>query len=258
MNQINEVMELVCAPKYLEEGETRYDGASRVADTLKDSDEHFKVIRQIFYEQRFLPAGRIQASVGSAKNTTAFNCFVSRTIPDSMDGIMTALGEAAQTMRLGGGDGFDFSTLRPKGAFIKSLGSFSSGPISFMGMWDAMCATIKSAGHRRGAMMATMRVDHPDIEEFITAKHKGGVLTNFNVSVLVTDKFMSAVENDENFDLVFEGQTYRTVKARMLWNKIMRSTWAHAEPGVIFIDRVNKKNNLWYCETIAATNPCGT
>lgn len=257
MNQIEDVKRLVCEPKYLEEGETRYDGCSRIADTLKDSPEHFEVFRDIIYDEYFLPAGRIQASVGAVRNTTAFNCYVSPTIPDSIEGIMDCLAKAAETMRLGGGDGFDFSTLRPKNALIKSLGSFSSGPISFMGMWDAMCQTIKSAGHRRGAMMATLRVDHPDIEEFITAKHKAGHLTNFNVSVLITDEFMKAVEDDAEFELRFDGVVYRTVNARMLWNKIMRSTWAHAEPGVIFIDKINRKNNLWYCEKIASTNPCG-
>ena len=257
MNQIKEVMELVCAPKYLEEGESFKEGMSRVADTLKDDQDHFDVCQDILLKQKFLPAGRIQASVGAAKQTTAFNCYVSDTIEDSMAGIMTRLGEAAETMRLGGGDGFDFSTIRPKGAFIKSLGSFSSGPISFMEMWDAMCNTIKSAGHRRGAMMGVMRVDHPDIEEFITCKQQSGKLTNFNISVAVTTEFMESLKEDGMFDLRFEGVVYKTVKARSLWNKIMRNTWDHAEPGVLFIDRMNAKNNLWYCETIAATNPCG-
>ena len=256
MSQIKEVMELVCAPKYLEEGESFKEGMSRIADTLKDSDEHFKICQEILLDQRFLPAGRVQASIGAARQTTAFNCYVSDTIDDSMSGIMKRLGEAAQTMRLGGGDGFDFSTLRPKNSLIKSLNSFSSGPISFMGMWDAMCQTIKSAGHRRGAMMAVLRVDHPDIEEFITCKQQPGVLTNFNISVGITDEFMRAVKNDEFFNLKFGGQVYRTVKAKYLWNKIMRNTWDHAEPGVLFIDKINQKNNLHYCETIAATNPC--
>lgn len=258
MNQIKEVMELVCAPKYLEEGESFKEGMSRIADTLKDNDAHFKITQEILLSQRFLPAGRIQASVGAARQTTAFNCYVSDTIHDSMEGIMKGLSDAAQTMRLGGGDGFDFSTLRPKGAPIKSLGSTSSGPISFMGVWDAMCDTIKSAGHRRGAMMGVLRVDHPDIEEFITCKQKPGFLTNFNISVAVTDKFMQAVKNDEMFNLTFpcgSDNVYKTVRARFLWNKIMRNTWDHAEPGVLFIDRINAKNNLYYCETIAATNP---
>ncbi len=257
MNQIEEVMELVCAPKYLEEGENFHEGMFRIADHLKDDEGHFQRIKSYLRDQLFLPGGRIQASAGATKDITAFNCFVSPTIDDSMEGIMDALTKAAMTLRLGGGDGFDFSTLRPKGAFIRKLGSTSSGPIAFMEMWDAMCNTIKSAGHRRGAMMATMRVDHPDIEEFITCKQVAGKLTNFNISVLVTDKFMEAVENDDVFDLVFDGVVYKTIKAKSLWNKIMWSTWHHAEPGVLFIDKINRKNNLYYCETIAATNPCG-
>ncbi len=257
MNQIKEVIELVCAPKYLEEGESFKEGMTRIADHLKDDDEHFRTCQEILLDQRFLPAGRIQASAGAARQTTSYNCFVSDTIPDSMWGITDQLGKAAQTMRLGGGDGFDFSTLRPKGALIKKLGSTSSGPISFMNMWDAMCSTIKSAGHRRGAMMGVLTVDHPDIEEFITCKQTPGFLTNFNISVAVTNQFMNAVENDDDFDLVFDGDVYKTVKARMLWNKIMRNTWDHAEPGVLFIDVINDKNNLWYCENIASTNPCG-
>lgn len=257
MNQIDQVRELVCAPKYLEEGESFKEGMSRIADALKDSPEHFKTCQEILLDRRFLPGGRVQASMGAARETTAFNCYVSPTILDSMEGIMDALAKAAETMRLGGGDGFDFSTLRPKGAMIKSLGSHSSGPISFMGIWDAMCETIKSAGHRRGAMMGCLRIDHPDVEEFITCKQKAGFLTNFNISVLVTDKFMHAVKNDLEFDLEFDGVVYKTVRAVYLWNKIMRNTWDHAEPGVLFIDTINRKNNLQYCEVISATNPCG-
>ncbi|MAQ19391.1 MAG: ribonucleoside-diphosphate reductase, adenosylcobalamin-dependent [Sandaracinus sp.] len=260
MNQIEEVKRLVCAPKYLEKGESFKQGMARIAHHLSDNTEHFNHTKEMLEEQRFLPAGRVQASAGATRVTTAFNCFVSPTILDSMDGIMEALAKAAQTMRLGGGDGFDFSTIRPSGALIKSLGSTSSGPISFMGMWDAMCATIKSAGHRRGAMMGVMRIDHPDVEEFITAKQDNGKLTNFNISVAITDKFMEALRNDDNFDLVFpvgSDNVYKTVKARALWDKIMRNTWSYAEPGVLFIDTINKKNNLYYCETIAATNPCG-
>ena len=257
MSQIKKVMQLVCAPKYLEEGESFKEGMSRIADTLKDSDEHFKVCQEILLDQRFLPAGRVQASIGATRSTTAFNCYVSKNIPDTSEGIFQMLGEAFQTMRLGGGDGFCFSTLRPRGSMIKSLGSPSSGPVSFMKVWDAMCETVKSAGHRRGAMMATMHIWHPDIEEFITCKQKAGVLTNFNISVLITDKFMEAVENDEDFDLEFDGVVYKTVKARMLWNKIMRNTWDHAEPGVLFIDKINQKNNMNYMEDIVATNPCG-
>lgn len=257
MDQTEECIWAVCAPKYLEEGETFKDGMTRIARTLGDDEEHVQTCREILISRRFLPAGRIQSSIGAVKNTTAFNCYVSRTIHDSMSGIMEALSEAAETMRLGGGDGFDFSTLRPKGALIKRLGSTSSGPISFMKIWDAMCDTIKSAGHRRGAMMATMRIDHPDIEEFITCKQTKGVLTNFNISVLVTDEFMESLRTNTPFDLKFDGVIYKTVNPRALWDKIMRNTWDHAEPGVLFIDTINKKNNLYYCEEIAATNPCG-
>lgn len=255
MNQIQEVMQQECAPKYLQEGESFHEGTARVADHLKDNDEHFAQTHEILEDQRFLPAGRVQASVGAARRTTALNCFVSGTIPDSMSGIMGCLTDAAETMRLGGGDGFDFSTLRPKGDLIRSLGSTSSGPISFMGMWDAMCQTIKSAGHRRGAMMGVLRVDHPDIEEFVTCKQQNGKLTNFNISVAITNQFMWAVKEDEDFDLVFDGRVYKTVSARMLWNKIMRNTWDNAEPGVLFIDTINNKNNLWNLEKIASTNP---
>lgn len=185
------------------------------------------------------------------------NCFVSGTIEDSFDSIMDKAKEAGTTMRLGGGIGYDFSTLRPKGALITTLDSRSSGPLSFMGVFDALCKTIASAGHRRGAQMGVLRVDHPDIEEFITTKNNFTELTNFNISVGITDKFMEAVKNDDTFELVFDGRVYKTVRATALWDKILRATWDWAEPGVLFIDRINKKNNLHYCETIAATNPCG-
>ena len=206
---------------------------------------------------RFLPAGRILAGAGSGRAVTLFNCFVMGTIPDDMGGIFENLKEAALTMQQGGGIGHDFSTLRPKGAGVKRVGADASGPVSFMDVWDAMCRTIMSAGARRGAMMATLRCDHPDIEMFIEAKREKGRLRNFNLSVLVTDRFMEAVRKDEPWDLVFDGKVYRTVSARGLWDRIMASTYAYAEPGVIFIDRVNARNNLWYAETIAATNPCG-
>ena len=178
-------------------------------------------------------------------------------ITDSMDGIFSALREAALTLQHGGGIGYDFSTLRPKGAPVAGVGADASGPVSFMEVWDAMCRTIMSAGSRRGAMMACLRVDHPDIEDFITAKRTAGRLSNFNLSVLVSDAFMAAVRNGADWNLQFGGRIYRTVKARALWDTIMRSTYDHAEPGVIFIDRINHQNNLGYCETIAATNPCG-
>jgi len=206
---------------------------------------------------RFLPAGRILAGAGTGRSVTLFNCFVMGTIPDSMDGIFSALREAALTLQQGGGIGYDFSTLRPRGAAVAGVGADASGPVSFMEVWDAMCRTIMSAGSRRGAMMATLACDHPDIEAFIEAKRTSGRLSNFNLSVLVTDAFMTAVAADGDWALQFRGKTYRTLKARALWDLIMRSTYDFAEPGVIFIDRINLQNNLSYCETISATNPCG-
>ncbi len=211
----------------------------------------------ILQDFRFLPAGRILAGAGSGRAVTLFNCFVLGTIPDDMAGIFDGLKEASLTMQQGGGIGHDFSTLRPKGAAVKRVGADASGPVSFMDVWDAMCRTIMSAGARRGAMMATLRCDHPDIESFIEAKRDKDRLRNFNLSVLVTDRFMEAVRKDEPWDLIFDGMVYRTVSARGLWDRIMASTYAYAEPGVIFIDRINARNNLWYAETIAATNPCG-
>jgi ribonucleoside-diphosphate reductase alpha chain len=206
---------------------------------------------------KFLPAGRILAGAGTGRSVTLFNCFVMGTIEDSMDGIFSALREAALTLQQGGGIGYDFSSLRPRGALVQGVGADASGPVSFMDVWDSMCRTIMSAGSRRGAMMATLRVDHPDIEDFITAKRTQGRLSNFNLSVLVSDAFMAAVKNGEDWDLKFGGRVYRTVKAHALWDIIMRATYDHAEPGVIFIDRINQQNNLGYCETISATNPCG-
>jgi len=206
---------------------------------------------------RFLPAGRILAGAGTGRTVTLHNCFVMGTIGDDMGAIFAHLREAALTMQQGGGIGYDFSTLRPKGAPVKGVGADASGPLSFMEVWDSMCRTIMSAGSRRGAMMATLRCDHPDIEDFITAKQTPGRLTMFNVSVLATDPFMAAVKSDQDWALQFGGKVYRTVKARALWDKIMRATYDYAEPGVIFIDRINARNNLAYCETIAATNPCG-
>src|SRR5216683_3257020 len=206
---------------------------------------------------KFLPAGRVIAGAGTGRSVTLFNCFVMGTIPDDMSGIFENLREAALTMQQGGGIGHDFSTLRPQGAPVKGVGADASGPLSFMDVWDSMCRTIMSAGSRRGAMMATLRCDHPDIEAFVDAKRDPRRLRMFNVSVLVTDAFMKAVKDDADWDLVFEGKVFRTIKARTLWERIMRATYDYAEPGVIFIDRVNRRNNLHYCETIQATNPCG-
>lgn len=205
----------------------------------------------------FLPAGRILAGAGTGRDVTLFNCFVLGTIEDDLGAIFSAVKEAAATMQQGGGIGHDFSTLRPRGSLVRSIGADASGPVSFMEVWDAMCRSIKSAGARRGAMMATMRCDHPDIEDFIDVKSDPQRLRNFNLSVLVTDAFLAAVGDDRPWNLVFAGKVYRTVAARELWDRLMRATYDYAEPGVIFIDRVNKLNNLAYCEEIHCTNPCG-
>src|SRR5260370_11365603 len=206
---------------------------------------------------KFLPAGRVIAGAGTGRTVTLFNCFVMGTIGDDMASIFENVKEAALTMQQGGGIGHDFSTLRPEGAPVKGVGGDASGPLSLMDGWDSMCSTIMSAGSRRGAMMATLRCDHPDIEAFVDAKRDPKRLRMFNVSVLVTDAFMQAVKDDADWDLVFAGKVFRTVKAKALWERLMRATYDCAEPGVIFIDRVNRRNNLSYCETIQATNPCG-
>ncbi len=237
------------------------DSWGRIAKDLAKVEKDPEHWEEQFYaaleDFKYLPAGRITAGAGTARNVTLFNCFVMGTIPDSMGGIFEMLKEAALTMQQGGGIGYDFSTIRPKGAGVKGVAADASGPLSFMDVWDAMCRTIMSAGSRRGAMMATMRCDHPDIEDFITAKSDAARLRMFNVSVLITDPFMEAVKADAEWELEFDGEVYRTVRALELWNKIMQGTYDYAEPGVIFIDRINKANNLGYCETIAATNPCG-
>ena len=240
---------------------------------------------QRFYEAlqgfKFLPGGRIQAGAGTGRRVTLFNCFVMGKIDDSMDGIFDGLKEGALTMQQGGGVGYDFSTLRPKGVQARGAGTVASGPVSFMQIWDAMCGTLLSTGARRGAMMATLRCDHPDIETFIEAKRDSQALRHFNLSVLITDAFMDAVRGDKEWTLVFPveesgaakvetmpchwpGQSepircrvYQRVRARVLWDRLMRATYEYAEPGVLFIDRINELNNLWYREQISATNPCG-
>src|SRR5215471_1933286 len=212
------------------------DSWSRVALALAQAEApdqrvgHAMGFARALAGHKFLPAGRILAGAGTGRNVTLFNCFVMGTIEDSMDGIFRSLREAALTLQQGGGIGYDFSTLRPKGASVAGVGADASGPVSFMDVWDAMCRTIMSAGSRRGAMMATLRVDHPDIEEFITAKRVPGRLSNFNLSVLVSDAFMAAVKADLDWPLSFAGKTYRTVKAKALWDTIMRSTYDYAEP----------------------------
>ena len=240
---------------------TLNDSFRRVANALAQPEREKEYWAERFYKAmsdfRFLPAGRILSGAGSNRDVTLFNCFVMGDVPDDMSGIFDSLREAALTMQQGGGIGYDFSTLRPKGAPVKGVGADASGPLSFMDVWDAMCRTIMSAGSRRGAMMAVMRCDHPDIENFIAAKQEPGRLRMFNLSVLITDAFMTAVKEDANWDLKFDGTAYGSLPARELWDKIMRATYAYAEPGVIFIDRINRLNPLSYCENIHATNPCG-
>lgn len=278
------------AQKYRGEGESFREAMNRIAASLKDDDLHYNAFRDALLNMRFLPAGRIQSAMGSTRRTTPYNCYVSGTIEDSfVDGegsIMQRATEAAATMRMGGGIGYDFSTLRPRGDLIHKLQSYSSGPISFMHVFDSICKAVASSGHRRGAQMGVMRVDHPDIEEFIHAKQPSRDvqplwdmvaaapdspekhqliaslqhtlrLTGFNVSVAITDEFMESVQAGRTFALRFGGRKYREVDAQALWESIMRSTWDWAEPGVLFVDAINRMNNLWYCEQIAATNPCG-
>lgn len=268
----------------LNENETFEQCVSRIARGLSDNSTHEGKLKDILGFQRFLPAGRVQRAIGSNLEVTAFNCFVSGTIADSSNDIFEKVKEAFQTMRRGGGIGYDFSTIRPRDALISTLGSGSSGPVTFMDIFDSTCKTVQSAGGRRGAQMAVLRVDHPDIEEFIDAKTKPNEddvrvaesltdnthtvevakiislrrqLSAFNVSVGVTNDFMAALGSDTEYALKFEGKVYEYKKASEIWDKLMRATWDWAEPGILFIDRINELNNLYYCETIAATNPCG-
>jgi len=235
-----------------------FDGKiKRIARALSDGIEHQYKLEDILGNMRFLPAGRVQNAMGSPRITTAYNCFVSGIIEDSMNSIMDRACQAAETMRRGGGIGYDFSRIRPRGDLIKSLDSKSSGPVSFMGIFDSICQTIASSGHRRGAQMGVLRVDHPDILDFIRAKRNSDKLTGFNISVGITDEFMNALMHNEDYTLYFEGEKRGTLNAQKVWDEIMESTWDWAEPGVLFIDRINDNNNLWYCETIEATNPCG-
>jgi len=243
----------------------------RVAHALAAAEPADPAVwEQMFYNAlqdfRFLPGGRILAGAGTDKEVTLYNCFVMGRIEDSLDGIFDALKEGALTMQYGGGVGYDFSTLRPHGVAAKRSGNVASGPVSFMHTWNSMCATMTSAGNRRGAMMACLRCDHPDIETFVDAKRTAGVLEHFNLSVLVTDAFMQAVERDQQWSLVFpcvdgdtteESRVYRQLPARALWDRIVEAAYDTAEPGVLFIDQINRQNNLGYCEQIHATNPCG-
>ena len=253
----NPACDALHAQKYRLANEAFSEACARQTGAMADNEEHRLRYKDILLNQRFMSAGRVQAAMGSPRDVTAYNCFVSGSIEDSMQSIMARATESAETMRRGGGIGFDFSGIRPSGDRIVSLDSSASGPVSFMGIFDAVCQTIMSAGHRRGAMMAVLRVDHPDIEEFIRSKRNENSLTNFNISVGITDEFMECVRDEKVFTLTFDGQPYRTVNASALWDEIMRNNWDWAEPGVIFLDRINNENNLHYCETIEATNPCG-
>lgn len=250
--------QILHATKYRAPEEKFDDYCVRWSRATTDNDKDFRRALRYTRDQSLLPAGRQQHSMGRPYLTTAYNCFVGDDIPDSYDGIMEALKLGGMTLRTGGGMGWAFDTLRPEGEPIRGLGpgSFSSGPISFMRVWDINCETILTAGHRRGAMMATMRIDHPDILKFIAAKRATGWLKNFNLSVCVTDAFMEALEKDGLYDLHFGGVKYASVRAADVWAKIMESNWDWAEPGTLFIDRINARNPLYYCERISATNPC--
>jgi len=253
------------AMKYRQHGETFRDAMNRVSAVLTDTREAYHDLREILLSMRFIPAGRIQAAIGATRQTTPYNCFVSGTIPDSFvdrdnehnSSIMHRAEQAAATMRVGGGIGYDFSTLRPNGAMIKTLQSSSSGVIAFMKIYNAVGKAVASAGHRRGAQMGVLRIDHPDILEFVNAKHDQDTLSGFNISTAVTDEFMEHLDSGKSFTLRFEGRSFGEIDPLMLWEQIMRSTWDWGEPGVLFIDQINRMNNLWYCEKLAATNPCG-
>ena len=233
----------------------------RVANSLAqiEAPDDRKPVALSFYrameDYKLLPGGRILAGAGTHRNVTLCNTFVIRTIPDSVEGIMNAVTDAALTMQMGGGIGFDFSTLRPNGWLVKGLDCAASGPLAAMDICDAVCRLLVT-GTRRGAMMGTMRCDHPDIEAFVTAKSDAGRFRNFNLSVLVTDRFVAAVEGDTGWDLGWAGRVVRTVSARQLWDTIMRQAFDTAEPGVLFIDRINAANPLGYLEQISATNSC--
>lgn len=251
--------------KYREPAETFLGGAVRVASALTEPGSERAEIVDMLADQRFLPAGRVMAAVGASKAVTPFNCYVSGTIPDSFvdrnnefgSSIAHRAEQAAATMRMGGGIGYDFSTLRPENAPIAGIGGLSSGPLGFMPIYDAYCKATSSKGNRRGAQMGVLRVDHPDIRKYVKAKNNETFLTGFNTSIAITDEFMDALDGGKTFDLRFGGQVYDTVDAAELWEEIMISTHEWAEPGVLFVDTINRMNNLWYCETLSATNPCG-
>lgn len=241
------------------------DTYARVATALASVEDKEN---QEFWRKKFIwamqngatPAGRIMSNAGAGKykpSTSTINCTVSGTIEDSMEGILDRVKEAGLTLKAGCGIGYEFSSLRPRGAFVRGAGASTSGPLTFMDIYDSMCFTVSSAGGRRGAQMATFDISHPDVLDFIKAKRENGRLRQFNLSLLITAEFMDAVENDKMWDFKFNGNVYNSMKARDVWNLIMESTYDYAEPGFILIDEVNKMNNNWFCENIRATNPCG-
>ena len=265
-----DISELIWASRYRgTDGDGRMDADitdtwSRVAHSVASVEadtatwqRHFRSLLEGF---RFIPGGRILAGAGLGRDVTLFNCFVAGELVDSLEGILESLKETALTMQHGGGIGVDFSPLRPSGSAAIRTGATASGPVSFMHVWDAMCETLLATGRRRGAMMATLRCDHPDIEAFVDAKREAGVLQNFNLSVLVTDAFLEAVDGDRDWVLVYppgDAVTHKRLPARRLWQRVVDSALATAEPGVLFVDTINRENNLRYCESISATNPCG-
>ena len=224
---------------------------------LRDADVWQTRFAHILSDYRFLPGGRILANAGTDRMATLLNCFVMGVLDDSIEGLFTALRESAITLQQGGGIGLDFSPIRPAGSPAQRTGNIASGPVSFMQLWDAMCETVTSDRARRGAMMAVLRCDHPDIEAFIDAKREGGRLSHFNLSVLVTDDFVRAVDTGADWPLKFRGETVRVLKAAELWERLLRAGYESGEPGVLFIDRINDENNLGYAEQIFAANPCG-
>lgn len=238
--------------------ETMCRVARACAAAEKDSETWAPKFEEVLRNFEFIPGGRIIANLGTSREqVTMFNCYVMNKIEDSIEGIFDTVKESAMTQKQGGGVGFDFSTIRPEGSHIQGCGAQSSGPLSFMQVLDSTCRTIMSAGQRRGAQMGVMRCDHPDIEKFISAKRKNEQLKMFNLSVGITKDFMEAVKNNTDWELKFNGEVHKTVKASELWDQIMRSTYDYAEPGFLLIDKINEMNNLNYCEEITATNPCG-
>jgi len=257
-----ELSQFIWSARYRDAGDrsiddTRARVARAIAGVEKEHSDKWEAAFLAALENfRFLPGGRILAGAGTGRDVTLANCFVMGAIEDSVEGIFNALKEGAVTMQWGGGVGYDFSSLRPAGCRAAKTGATASGPVSFMRVWDTMCATMLSTGARRGAMMATMRCDHPNIEAFIDAKQEAGTLSHFNLSVLISDKFMQAVANDKDWLLEFADITHR-IRARSLWEKLLASAYATAEPGVLFIDEINRQNNLYYREWLSSTNPCG-